>query len=236
MPGSSFGQAFRVTTAGESHGPANVVIIDGCPPGLALTEADLSVELARRRPGQSHLVTQRAEPDTPELLSGVFEGRTTGTSLAILVRNVDARSRDYAELVDTYRPGHADHSYEAKYGLRDPRGGGRASARETVARVCAGVVAKKLLAEAFGGRVVGWVASVGDVHARIAQPGRVTLEEVERLGDGTPNLVRCPDHAVVPRMVELIERVRKESDSIGGSPRSWRRGCPRGSASPCSTS
>ncbi|MCC6213454.1 MAG: chorismate synthase [Polyangiaceae bacterium] len=216
MAGSSFGQAFRVTTAGESHGPANVVIIDGCPPGLELTESDLAADLARRRPGQSHLVTQRAEPDAAEILSGVLHGRTTGTSLAILVRNVDARSRDYADLEDAYRPGHADYTYDVKYGVRDARGGGRASARETVARVCAGVVAKRLLAAAFGGRVVGYVTRVGDVRAHVAAPELVTLEQVERLPDGSPNLVRCPDAARVGPMIELIERVRKEGDSVGG--------------------
>jgi chorismate synthase len=143
MAGNSFGQAFRITTAGESHGPGNVVVIDGCPPGIPLTVEDLAQDLARRRPGQSHLVTQRDEPDTPEILAGVFDGVTTGTSLAILIRNVDQKSRDYADIKDKYRPGHADHSYDAKYGVRDYRGGGRASARETVARVAAGVVAKR---------------------------------------------------------------------------------------------
>ena len=154
MSGNSFGQAFRITTAGESHGPANVVIIDGCPPGLALSVEDLRGDLARRRPGQSRIVTQRMESDEPEILSGVFEGKTTGTPIAILIRNQDAKSRDYADIADKYRPGHADYTYDAKYGRRDYRGGGRASARETVARVAAGAVAKKLIAEAFGGSVV----------------------------------------------------------------------------------
>ena len=137
MAGNSFGQAFRITTAGESHGPANVVIIDGCPPGIEVNVELLARELERRRPGQSKIVTQRQEADVPEILSGVFEGRTTGTSLAVLIRNEDQRSRDYTEIRDKYRPGHADHSYDAKYGLRDYRGGGRASARETAARVAA---------------------------------------------------------------------------------------------------
>src|SRR6188472_1293343 len=153
MPGNSFGQAFRITTAGESHGPGNVVIIDGCPPGIALSEDDLRVDLARRRPGQSHIVTQRKEADEPEILSGVFEGRTTGTSIAIFIRNEDQRSRDYSDIRDKYRPGHADYTFDAKYGFRDYRGGGRSSARETNVRVAAGAVAKKILDHACGGRV-----------------------------------------------------------------------------------
>lgn len=216
MPGNSFGQAFRITTAGESHGPGNVVIIDGCPSGLALSVEDLAVDLNRRRPGQSHLVTQRQESDAPEILSGVFEGRTTGTSIAILVRNEDQRSRDYNDIKDKYRPGHADYTYDAKYGFRDYRGGGRSSARETVARVAAGVVAKKLIAEAFGGQVVGYVSQIGNVVAHVAEPERVTLSEVETFADGSPNIVRCPDEARAKEMIELIERMRKDQDSIGG--------------------
>jgi chorismate synthase len=216
MAGNSFGQVFRVTTAGESHGPANVVIIDGCPPGIALDIDELRQELLRRRPGQSHLVTQRKEADEPEILSGLFEGRTTGTSIAILIRNADQRSRDYEEIKGKYRPGHADFTYDAKYGLRDYRGGGRASARETVSRVAAGAVAKKIIAELAGTCVVGYVSRIHDIVAVIGDPASVTLEQVERLGDGSPNLVRCPDHAAAARMVELIERVRKEQDSVGG--------------------
>src|SRR6187200_2001449 len=150
MAGNSFGQAFVITTAGESHGPGNVVIIDGCPPGLALGVEDLLQDLARRRPGQSRLVTQRQEEDRPEILAGVFEGKTTGTSIAILVRNNDQRSKDYSDIKDIYRPGHADYSFDAKYGFRDYRGGGRSSARETTVRVAAGAIAKKLLAMTAG--------------------------------------------------------------------------------------
>lgn len=215
MAGNSFGQALKVTTAGESHGPANVVIVDGCPPGIPLSEADLQVDLDRRRPGQSKIVTQRKEPDRAELLSGVFEGQTTGTPIAILIRNQDAKSRDYDDIKDLYRPGHADFTFDAKYGRRDHRGGGRSSARETVARVAAGVVAKKILAHAFGGSVVGYVVRVGDVVATKIPP-RVTLEMVERLADGTPNVVRCPDHDAAAAMVTLIEAVRKDQDSVGG--------------------
>jgi chorismate synthase len=231
MAGSSFGQAFRVTTAGESHGPANVAIVDGCPPGIALDVEDLRRDLARRKPGQSHLVSQRREADEPEILSGVFEGRTTGTSIAILVRNEDARGRDYAALADRYRPGHADYTYEAKYGLRDHRGGGRASARETVARVAAGAIAKKVLSELCGARVLGYVVQVGDVCA-VVDPLAVTLETVEQLADGTPNLVRCPDHAAAERMRALVEEVRGEGDSVGGVAEVVAAGVPAGLGEP----
>ncbi len=217
MAGNSFGQSFRITTAGESHGPANVVIIDGVPPGISLSVEDLLVDLNRRRPGQSHIVTQRDESDTPEILSGVFEGRTTGTSLAILIRNQDQRSRDYGDIKDLYRPGHADFSFDAKYGFRDYRGGGRSSARETTVRVAAGVVAKKIIDAAFGGRVLAYVTQVGEIKASINSPESVTLDQVERLPDGTPNIVRCPDPVVAAKMVELIEQIRKEGDSIGGA-------------------
>src|SRR5688572_30188782 len=216
MPGNSFGQAFRITTAGESHGPANVVIIDGCPPGIPLAIEDLRVDLQRRKPGQSRLVTQRQEDDEPEILSGVFEGKTTGTSLAILVRNADQRSRDYEDIKDKYRPGHADHGYDAKYGFRDYRGGGRSSARETVVRVAAGAVAKKVLFAAFGGKVIGYVKQIGDIVATIDDPAAVTPEQVELLPDGTPNLVRCPDPERARAMIELVDSVRKQQDSVGG--------------------
>lgn len=232
MSGSTFGVLFRVTTAGESHGPANVVIVDGCPPGLALDEDDLRRELLRRRPGQSKIVTQRQEADEPEILSGVFEGRTTGTPVAVLVRNADQRSRDYADIAELYRPGHADYTYDAKYGVRDYRGGGRSSARETVARVCAGAIAKKLLDAAFGGRVVGYVRQVGDVVADVPDPAAVTQESVETLPDGSPNIVRCPDVAQAARMVELIDRVRKEQDSIGGVAEIVATGVPAGLGEP----
>ncbi|HEX4071240.1 MAG TPA: chorismate synthase, partial [Planctomycetaceae bacterium] len=217
MAGNSFGQAFRITTAGESHGPGNVVIIDGVPPGIELSVDDLMVDLNRRRPGQSKIVTQRDEADKPEILAGLFEGRTTGTSLAILVRNQDQRSRDYEDIKHVYRPGHADYTYDAKYGFRDYRGGGRSSARETTVRVAAGVVAKKLIAAAFGGRVVGYVKQVGDIVADVPNPEAVTLEQVEKLPSGEPNIVRCPDAAAAARMVALIENLRSQGDSIGGA-------------------
>ena len=232
MPGNTFGQLFRVTTAGESHGAANVVIVDGCPAGVALQSEDLRADLARRRPGQSHLVTQRREADEPEIVAGVFEGRTTGSSIAVLVRNTDARSRDYADIKDRYRPGHADFTYDAKFGFRDYRGGGRASARETVVRVIAGAIAKKLIHDAFGGKVVGYVLQVGDVRAQVGEPAQVQPEQVETLPDGLPNLVRCPDPEAARAMVTLIERVRKQQDSVGGVAEVVATGVPAGLGEP----
>jgi chorismate synthase len=226
MAGNTFGQSFRVTTAGESHGPGNVVIVDGVPPGLELSEADLRPDLERRRPGQSKLVTQRKESDEPEILSGVFEGRTTGTSIAVLIRNADQRSRDYEDIKDKYRPGHADYTFDAKYGFRDYRGGGRSSARETTARVAAGAIAKKLLRERHGVEVLGYVKRVGDVEAAVVEPERVTLEQVEATA------VRCPDPAAAERMIALIERVRREQDSIGGVSELVATGVPAGWGEP----
>jgi chorismate synthase len=209
MAGNTFGEMFRVTTAGVSHGPGYLVIIDGCPPGLPLTEDDLLPDLRRRRPGQSKIVTQRKEEDLPEIWSGVFEGKTDGTSIGILFRNSDQRSGDYGDIKDKYRPGHADFTFDAKFGIRDYRGGGRSSARETVCRVAAGAIAKKLLAQA-GMRVLGYVTQVGDIKCAIADPTQITLEQVEA------NPVRCPDAAAAERMIALIEEVRKDQDSIGG--------------------
>lgn len=226
MPGSTFGQAFRVTTAGESHGPAYVAIIDGVPPGLALSEEDLQPDLDRRRPGQSSVTTQRKEADTAEILSGVFEGRTTGTSIAVLIRNHDQRPRDYTEIKDKYRPGHADLTFDAKYGFRDYRGGGRSSARETSVRVAAGAIAKKLLLEKWGTRIVGYVRRIGDIEAEVADPAAVTLEDVEA------NIVRCPDPRRAEEMIELIERMRSEKDSIGGIAELVATGVPAGWGEP----
>jgi chorismate synthase len=226
MPGNSFGQAFRVTTAGESHGPAYVVIVDGCPPGLALSEADLQPDLDRRRPGQSSITTQRDEADTAEILSGVFEGLTTGTPIAVLIRNNDQRPRDYAEIREKYRPGHADLTFDAKYGVRDYRGGGRSSARETSVRVAAGAIAKKLLRERHGVAIVGFVRKIGDLEAAIDDPTTVRLEQVE----ASP--VRCPDPSMAPRMIELIERMRADGDSIGGIAEIVATGVPPGWGEP----
>jgi chorismate synthase len=209
MPGNSIGERFRVTTAGVSHGPGYLCIVDGCPPGLPLSADDLLPDLRRRRPGQSKLVTQRHEEDLPEIWSGVFEGKTDGTPIGILFRNADQRSADYTDIVEKYRPGHADFTFDAKFGFRDYRGGGRSSARETVCRVAAGAIAKKLLAEQ-GVQVLGYAKQIGDVRADIVDPTAVTLEQVE----ATP--VRCPDSTAAAKMIALIEQVRKEQDSIGG--------------------
>ena len=226
MAGNSFGQIFRVTTAGESHGPGYVVIVDGVPPGLELSEDDLLPDLRRRRPGQSKVTSPRQEEDVPEILSGLFEGRTTGTPIAIRIRNQDARSQDYAESRDTYRPGHADFTFDAKYGFRDYRGGGRSSARETSVRVAAGAVAKKLLAVRHGVRVTGYVKQIGNVVADVPVPEEVTLEQVES------NVVRCPDAKAAEAMLTLIETVRKASDSVGGVAEIVATGVPPGWGEP----
>jgi len=231
MAGNSFGQAFVVTTAGESHGPGNVVIVDGCPPGIPLSVEDLQVDLDRRKPGQSAVVTQRKEEDIPEILAGVFEGRTTGTSIAILVRNEDQKSRDYADIKDKYRPGHADYTLDQKYGFRDYRGGGRSSARETVARVAAGVIAKKILAREFGAEVLCYVKQIGPIVADV-DPQRVSLQQIEQLNSGEPNIVRCPDESAALKMIELIKEVRKDQDSIGGVAEIVARGVPAGLGEP----
>lgn len=225
MAGNSFGTLFRVTTSGVSHGPGYLVIIDGCPPGLPLSLDDLLPDLQRRRPGQSSLVTQRDEADLPEIWSGVFEGVTDGTPIGILFRNSDQRSRDYDDIRDKYRPGHADFTFDAKYGLRDYRGGGRSSARESIARVAAGAIAKKLLSR-VGVRVLGYVVQVGPIRAEIPDPTAVTLEQVE----GNP--VRCPDPAAAAGMIDLIEQVRKERDSIGGVCELVATGVPAGWGEP----
>jgi chorismate synthase len=226
MPGNSFGQIFRITTAGESHGPSYVVIVDGVPAGLELSEADLKPDLDRRRPGQSMVTTQRDEADEAQILSGIFEGRTTGTPIAITIQNRDQRSRDYAEIREKYRPGHADFTYDAKFGFRDYRGGGRSSARETAVRVAAGAIAKKLLLVRYGASIVGYVKQVGNIVADVPDPAAVTLDDVEA------NIVRCPDAAAARRMIELIEQVRAERDSIGGIAEIVARGVPAGWGEP----
>ncbi len=220
MPGNTFGRYFTVTTWGESHGRAVGVVVDGCPAGLELSESDIQFELDRRRPGQSVITTQRKEPDEVEILSGVFEGRTLGTPISMLVYNRDVISKSYEDIRDVYRPGHADFTYEAKYGHRDWRGGGRASARETVGRVAAGAIAKKLLAR-HGVVTTGFVRRVGNVVAR-----KVDLSEIER------NPVRCPDAEAARRMVELIEEVRSQGDSVGGVVEVVTRGLPAGLGEP----
>jgi chorismate synthase len=220
MPGNSFGNLFRITTWGESHGPALGVVIDGCPAGLDISERDIQRELDRRRPGQSRITTQRKEPDRVEILSGVFEGKTLGTPISLMIENADVLSKSYEEIKDTYRPGHADFTYETKYGVRDYRGGGRSSARETVGRVAAAAIAKKMLG-IHGIRTYGFVKQVGNIVAV-----NVDLDEIEN------NPVRCPDREAVKKMVELIEDVRKEGDSIGGLVEVVSKGVPAGLGSP----
>jgi chorismate synthase len=224
MPGNSFGHTFRITTFGESHGPAVGVVVDGCPPGIEIAESDIQRDLDRRRPGQSTITTARQESDAVEIVSGVFEGLTTGTPICMIVRNKDARSRDYREIKDLFRPGHADFTYLAKYGVRDYRGGGRASARETIGRVAAGALAKKLL-ERVGSRVIAYTCQVGDV-ALPTPDAPVTLEQVEA------NAVRCPDPAVAAQMEALIHTVRAEHDSIGSAVELVAYGVPTGLGEP----
>jgi chorismate synthase len=225
MPGNTFGERFRVTTAGVSHGPGYLCIIDGCPAGLPLGVDDLMLDLRRRRPGQSKITSQRDESDVPEIWSGVFEGRTDGTPIGILFRNEDHRSADYGAIKDKFRPGHADFTFSAKFGIRDYRGGGRSSARETVCRVAAGAIAKKLL-QRLGVRVVGYVKQIGDVVAEILSPELVTIDQVE----ATP--VRCPNPEIAQQMMELIELVRKDRDSVGGVCELVATGVPAGWGEP----
>src|SRR3954468_23133782 len=204
--GNSFGQLFRIATWGESHGGGVGVVIDGCPPRLELSEEDIQRELDRRRPGQSAITTPRDEPDRCQILSGVFEGRTLGTPISIMVLNKDARPGAYAEMKETYRPSHADFTYEAKYGIRNWQGGGRSSARETVGRVAAGAVARKVLATLFPGfELVTYVSHVCDVAAEV-DPAGVTLEQIE----ATP--VRCPDPVAAEKMMAAIENARSDGD------------------------
>lgn len=204
---NSYGTLFRISTFGESHGPAIGVMIDGCPAGLELDESFIQAELNRRKPGQSKITTQRKEDDAVQILSGVFEGKTTGTPLAMVIQNQDQRSKDYSHIQDTFRPSHADYTYEAKYGVRDYRGGGRSSARETAARVAAGAVAKLLLRKS-GVEIQAYVSQVGSILA----PDYTTLD----LSQTESNLVRCPDTATAEKMIALIDQVRLERDTIGG--------------------
>ena len=223
--GNTFGTLFRLTTFGESHGGAIGAVVDGCPPLLPLGEADIQPDLDRRAPGQSHLVTQRKESDTVRILSGVFEGRTLGTPIGLLIPNEDARSGDYAEVAEKYRPSHADYTYQAKYGVRDWRGGGRTSARETAARVAAGAIARKLLAVRWGVEIVGFVSRVGRLTAT-ADLERVTRADVDR----TP--IRCPDPVLAEEMIAAVEVARKSGNSLGGVVTCVARGCPPGWGEP----
>jgi chorismate synthase len=223
--GSTFGHLFRVTTFGESHGGGVGVVIDGCPPLLEISAAEIQRELDRRRPGQSKITTPRKEADACEILSGVFEGKTTGTPIAILVRNKDTRSQDYTEMIQAYRPSHADATYDAKYGIRNWQGGGRSSARETIGRVAAGAIAKKILQQAAGVEIIGYVKRIQHLEA-VVDPHTVTLEQVES------NIVRCPDREAAEKMIDLIEQVRLNQDSIGGVVEMVARNVPKGLGEP----
>jgi chorismate synthase len=222
---SGFGDVFRVMTFGESHGGGVGVVVDGCPPRLPITAEEIQRDLDRRRPGQSRLTTQRDEADAVEILSGVFEGMTLGTPIALLVRNTDARPAAYEHMKDVYRPSHADYTTEVKYGVRNWQGGGRSSARETVGRVAAGAIARKLLAAACGVEVLAWVRRVRDIDA-VVDPGAVGLEQVEA------NPVRCPDPEVAERMATAIEQARRDGDSLGGVVECVARGVPPGFGDP----
>ena len=221
MSHNTFGHLFRMTTWGESHGPAIGCVVDGCPPGLALSEADIRPWLDRRRPGTSRFVTQRREPDAVRILSGVYEGRTTGTPISLLIENVDPRSKDYAEVADAYRPGHADYAYQAKYGLRDPRGGGRSSARETACRVAAGAVARRVLGQAVTVR-----AAVVQVGARAIDRGRWSWAAVEE------NPLFCPDPQTAALWEADLDAARKAGSSLGAVVEVVAEGVPAGWGAP----
>ena len=204
MSGNSIGKLFTVTTAGESHGPAYIAIVDGCPPGMTLSEADIQPDLDRRKPGQSRHTTQRRESDEVKILSGVFEGRTTGTPIGLLIENTDQRSKDYSKIMDRFRPGHADYTYQQKYGIRDYRGGGRSSARETAMRVAAGAIARKYLRERYGTVIRGYLAQLGPIKLDLRD-----WNEVEH------NSFFCPDASKVAELETYMDALRKEGDSIG---------------------
>jgi len=225
MAGNTFGQLFRITTFGESHGGGVGVVIDGCPPGLKITETEIQKQLDRRRPGQSRITTPRQEQDVIHILSGVSDGLTTGTPVLLLAHNKDAKPEDYLELKELYRPGHADYTFAQKYGLRDWRGSGRASARETLGRVAAGAIAQKYLREKLGIEFISYVEQVGDIKTDV-DFNTVTLKDVEA------NIVRCPDPAAAKQMIKLIETVKGEGDSVGGVVRGVIKGLPLGLGEP----
>jgi chorismate synthase len=221
MAGSTFGHLLQVTNFGESHGPAIGCVVDGCPPGMHLAESDLQPDLDRRKPGTSRHVTQRRESDRVEILSGVYEGMTTGTPIALLIRNEDARSRDYEDIADTFRPGHADYSYWRKYGVRDPRGGGRSSARLTAPMVAAGAVAKKWLRERYGTQIRGCMQQLGSIVIPFE-----SWDEVER------NAFFAPNAAIVPELEDAMDRLRKSGDSVGARLRVSANAVPPGLGAP----
>lgn len=221
MSGSTLGKLFTVTSFGESHGQAIGCVVDGCPPGLRIDESDLQCELDRRRPGKSRHTTQRREPDTARIVSGVFEGRTTGTPICVIIENVDQRSKDYSKIKDQFRPAHADYTYRHKYGLRDYRGGGRSSARETAVRVAAGAIAKKYLNETLGIRVQGYLAALGE-----------QLLDAVDLGTVDDNPFFCADPAAVPELEQYMDALRKSGDSIGARVNVQATGVPPGLGEP----
>jgi chorismate synthase len=221
MAGNTFGTLFSATSFGESHGPAIGCVVDGCPPGLELCEADIQAELDRRKPGTSRHVTQRCEPDTVEILSGVFEGKTTGTPIGLLIRNQDQRSKDYGNLARTFRPGHADYAYTQKYGFRDYRGGGRSSARETAVRVAAGAIARKWLKKRYGVSILGWMSQLGTIEIPFVDAAQI---------DGNPFF--APDAAIVPQLEAYMDALRKSGDSVGAKICVAARGVPAGWGEP----
>jgi chorismate synthase len=222
---NTFGHLFRVTTFGESHGGAVGVVVDGCPPRLSLSEKDIQPDLDRRRPGQSRIVTQRQEQDVVKILSGTFEGRTLGTPIAMIVSNKDARPDAYREMMTRFRPSHADFTYQAKYGIRNWQGGGRASARETIGRVAAGAIARKWLSRTYGIEIVAFVTQIKDLAAKI-DLRCVKTRDVEK------NIVRCPDPRTAKKMIAMIERIRKAGDSLGGIIQCVARNVPVGLGEP----
>jgi len=222
---NTFGHLFRITTWGESHGGGVGVVVDGCPPRLKLTEADIQPDLDRRRPGQSKIVTPRKEADTVQILSGTFEGKTLGTPISLWVKNEDARSEAYSEMATKFRPSHADYTYQAKFGIRAWPGGGRTSARETIGRVAAGAIAKKILREQYGVEVLAYVRQVHKLVANV-HPEKVKFKDIES------NIVRCPDAAMAEKMIRRIERIRKAGDSVGGIVEGVARGVPPGWGEP----
>ena len=220
MSYNSFGRVLRFTTWGESHGPALGAVVDGCPPGIALSEADIQPWLDKRRPGTSRFTTQRREPDQVRILSGMYEGRTTGTPISLMIENVDQRSKDYTEVARAYRPGHADYAYDAKYGLRDPRGGGRSSARETAARVAAGAIARLIVPEVT---IRGWVEEIG---GDAIDPASFDINEIDR------NPFFCPDVSAAARWEELVDAARKSGSSLGAIVACEASGVPAGWGAP----
>ena len=221
MSGNTIGTLFTVTSFGESHGPAIGCVVDGCPPGLAICEADIQAELDRRKPGTSRHVTQRREPDTVEILSGVFEGKTTGTPIGLLIRNQDQRSKDYGNIAETFRPGHADYAYTQKYGFRDHRGGGRSSARETAVRVAAGAIARKWLKERYGVVIRGWMSALGPIDIPFVSDSEI---------DG--NAFFAPNSGIVPELETYMDNLRKSLDSVGAKITVRAAGVPPGWGEP----